>query len=330
MPLLRINATDSGLSLHDMTQPLTPRLRKQAAQPGPAIIMIHGYKYAPGTKSHCPHKKIFGLEAGQWPARLGFCQDTAQEGLCIAFGWYARGALKSVHQRAVSTGLHLATLISLLRAQAPQRPVHIVAHSLGAEIALSALQHLPKAAVQRIILLTGACYASRASAMLATDAGQDTEVLNITSRENDVFDAAFERIIRPATSHDHTIGAGIAASNALTLQIDCDETLNALSSLGVNIALPSRRICHWSAYTRPGVMSLYSRFLRQPDALPWSLLAQSIPTGNAPRWSRLFSRQTAGGNLSKFSLPLRSQSLGLANSLSISASAGRKKHEPAH
>lgn len=330
MPLLRINTTDLGLSLHESAQPVTARLRNYARCAGPAIVMVHGYKYAPGTKAHCPHRKILNETPDQWPARLGFGTGCSQEGLGIAFGWYARGRLKDVHARAVSLSASLAELVAALRAQAPDRPVHILAHSLGAEIALGALACLKGRAVDRMILLTGASYAGYAARMLRTDAGRKCDLLNVTSRENDLFDAAFERLTRPCDPKDRTLGQGIDVPNALTLQLDCERTLEALSEIGLQIASSSRRICHWSAYTRPGVMSLYAAFLRDPKKLNLGVLSQILPQRLAPRWSRLLPATVTSMRSPELTLPLATGNLGLQQQEFLTASKGRNHHEPAH
>jgi pimeloyl-ACP methyl ester carboxylesterase len=290
VPLLRINATATGLALHDTPQLARFRLCRMAARPGPAIVMVHGYKYAPGSAGHCPHQKIFGSSSQGWPAGLGFGSGDWQEGLCIALGWYARGPLRKVHRRAGQLGESIATVVAMLREHRPERPVHVIAHSLGSEAALNALQYLPAQAVDRMILLTGASHKSHAEAMLGTPAGRSAEVLNVLSRENDLFDAVFERLVTSSRSGDCAIGQGIDAPNALNLQIDCAETLSALGSLGLPVAPPARRVCHWSAYNRPGVMALYNRFLRSPDMTSLATIGALLPQRPSPRWSRLFAR----------------------------------------
>jgi pimeloyl-ACP methyl ester carboxylesterase len=289
VPLLRINATATGLALHESTHLARFRLCRMAARPGPAIIMVHGYKYAPGSADHCPHRKIFGGTPQGWPAGLGFGQGDRQEGLCIALGWYARGPLRKVHRRAAQLGESLSTVVAMLREHRPERPVHVIAHSLGSEAALSALHYLPAKAIDRMILLTGASYKSHAEAMLATPAGRSAEVLNVLSRENDLFDAVFERLVTSSQGDNCAIGQGIEAPNALNLQIDCPETLSALASLGFPVAPPMRRVCHWSAYKRPGIMEVYNRFLRSPDMTSLATIRALLPQCPSPRWSRLFT-----------------------------------------
>lgn len=290
MPLLRINASADGITLHGSPQPAARRLCAMAARPGPAIIMVHGFKYAPGSSLHCPHRKIFGRGPHSWPRHLGFEGSSPDEGLAIAFGWQARGSLKSMHQRAADLGESIAVIVALLRAHSPARPIHIIAHSLGSEAALNALAHLPQGAVDRIVLLTGASFAGSAATLLNTPAGRAAEVLNVTSRENDLFDAAFERLVPAAQSGDRAIGQGIAAPNVANIQLDCHGAIAGLSQMGFDVGTASKRVCHWSAYKRPGIMQFYNSFLRSPDRFPLTGLQRILPTEVAPRWSRLFAR----------------------------------------
>lgn len=332
MPLLRINARNGMLTLHRGATQVSDALRATHAVPGPAIIMIHGFKYAPDSINHCPHKKIFRDSAHSWPAALGFDTGLQEEGLGLAFGWYARGPLAQVHRRAANLGQALAHLIDTLKSTAPERPVHIIAHSMGAEIALSALAYLPPHAVQRMVLLTGASFISRAKAMLRTQAGLSTEVFNITSRENDLFDLAFERMVTAPARQDRAIGLGIDLPNVTNLQLDCRDTLSGLATLGLPIAPPERRVCHWSSYRRPGVMALYARLLRDPLSLPQARLAQILPGTPDPRWSRLV-RPTARAlpkNLGTGCFTATADVLRAKAGLFQTASTGVKPKKPAY
>lgn len=330
MPILRINATDAGLTLMDTPVPPRHRLFEMATHPGPAIIMIHGYKYAPGVAGHCPHQKIFGEQAHSWPTALGFNGTCPNEGLGIAFGWNARGSLRQVYARARELGESLATIIALLHRYAPQKQVHIIAHSMGTEIALSALPYLPAGAIDRMVLLTGASFGTQAAAMLRTRAGQTTEVLNITSRENDVFDAVFERILPAPIAKDSAIGNGIAVPNALTMQIDCPQTLVGLHRIGIEIAPSTRRVCHWSAYKRPGIMNLYSQFVRTPAAFPLHRLEAAMPSTQDPRWSRLWAVTRSTAKIPAPALPRALQPVDLPAYMRQRPLLRRQKNEPAH
>ncbi|MGD9864479.1 MAG: alpha/beta hydrolase [Pseudodonghicola sp.] len=296
MAIVRINATGERAELHRGSEPAEQALRRAGAAPGPAVVMIHGFKYLPGHRIHCPHRHILALQpealpwrSPSWPRQLGFGAGLRDEGVAVAFGWQARGALWTAQRRAVEAGRALAQVIATLHDQAPERPVHVIAHSLGTELALEALHHLPRGAVGRIISLTGASYRSRAQAALDTEAGCTAEFINVTSRENDPFDFLFERLIAPPQPGDRAIGHGLEAPNAITLQLDCPGTLAHLDRLGAAIALPERRICHWSSYMRPGVLQFYKDLLRRPESLPLGLIRHGLPQEPAPRWSRLIA-----------------------------------------
>lgn len=299
MPMIRINAKGNLPELHSSPRPLWPTLQRAGATKGPVIVMIHGFKYLPGHALHCPHRHILSLSPEElpwrspsWPRQLGFGVGNTGEGLAVAFGWEARGALWQAQKRAVQAGRALADVIRFLKEQNPSRPVHVLAHSMGTELALEALHHLPVGAIQRIISMTGACYQSRCEEALRTEAGRAVEFINMSSRENDPFDFLFEQLIRPPVPGDRALGHGVSAPNAVTIQLDCEDTLAHIARIGSVIADPQFRVCHWSSYMRPGVLRFYSNLLR--DDQTWSLdrLRQGLPSETAPRWSRLFALPT--------------------------------------
>ncbi|MFD1509948.1 DUF726 domain-containing protein [Lacimonas salitolerans] len=290
MTLLRINAGLTGLA--DM-----PDLDALAAGDGPVVILTHGYKFQPGHPVHCPHSHILSLDdapcpkAVSWPRALGVGQGAGQNDVAaVAFGWPARGTIWAAWQRAEMAGAQLAQVITAIRAAAPHRPVHALAHSLGARVVLSALHHLAPGALGRIILLAGAEYAGNAAAALDTPAGRRAEVINITSRENDLFDFLLERLVAPPVRGDWTIGQRMdIRANVLSLQLDAPRTLSALAMRGFAIAPPAARICHWSVYRRAGVFELYRALLLRPETLPLAHLRAALPEAPAPRWSRLLT-----------------------------------------
>ncbi|MBB95246.1 MAG: hypothetical protein CML68_11700 [Rhodobacteraceae bacterium] len=295
MPMIRINA--EGPRMVPGKGELLPCLMTAARGRGPIIVMIHGYKYQPGHPQHCPHRKILSLHpnsscvrAQSWPRRLGFGTGHAAEGLGVAFGWDARGALWSAQARAKAAGSALAELIGRLHRIAPGRPLHVIAHSMGTEVALEALSQVAPGSVGRVVSMTGACYRSRAEGALDTGAGRKVEFFNIVSRENDPFDFLFERLIAPGARGDRSIGHGLDAPNAVTIQIDCPDTLGHLEALGHPLPGPAHRVCHWSSYTRPGILRLYNDLLRQPSRFPLALMRRGVPQETDPRWSRLLVR----------------------------------------
>ncbi len=305
MPIIRVNAEGDSCRLHGSAQPLAGALRRGVADPGPVIVMIHGYSYQPGDPVHCPHRHILSLHprsqpwAGpSWPRGFGFTGSAPDEGLGVAFGWSARGTLWGARRRAVAAGRALAALITELHRHAPGRRVHIAAHSMGIEVAAEALHHLSAGAVDRIVSMTGACYRSRIADALDTPAGRRAAFVNVTSRENDLFDFLFERLVAPPVRADRALGQGLEAENAVTLQLDCPAALAHLARLGAPVSPPTRRICHWSSYTRPGVLRFYRDLMRRPDIYSLERLRAGLPERGAPRWSRLFARPAAARPMS--------------------------------
>lgn len=294
MPLIKINARAGKIALDGGCL-----LRAQAAlDPGaPIVILIHGYKFSPfhARAKNSPHDHILSLtpsakerRAISWPRHLGFGRAAQNEGLCIAFGWHAQGALWQARGEAAQAGCALAALIDRLGAR---NPVHIMAHSLGARVALTALPAIKTGQIKRIILMAPAAFQSEGRAALAAPAARAVEILSVASRENDLFDAAFETLIKPQDRTDRALGAGLGHKDQrwLDIQIDNPQTLDRLGTMGFRIAPPGKRICHWSSYLRPGLFAFYAAFLRQPERLPLATLMMHLPRHQAARWSRLIA-----------------------------------------
>lgn len=294
MPIIRLNAHGTEYRVHGSTQSPNGLLHGQSSSDSPVVVMIHGYSYEPGHEIHCPHKHILSLDpqplpwlAPSWPLAVGVGTDGDDAGLGIAFGWFARGTLWRAKRRAIEAGQALAKALTLIRRIAPQRKIHILAHSMGAEVVAEALHHMPSHTVDRIISMTGACYRTRMENALETEAGRTARFINITSRENDLFDFFFESLIAPPRRGDRSIGSGLNCANAVTLQLDCAETLDHLTRLGANVSPPAHRVCHWSSYLRPGVLEFYADLIHRADHLTIDRLRAGIPATPAPRWSRL-------------------------------------------
>ncbi len=302
MPLLQLNAYGSDITLNAGQERLRPALEQALDGSGPVIIMVHGFKFSPGHPVACPHQHILSLaperhcrKAASWPRGLGFGTPDPSEGLAIAFGWQARGAIWTAYRQAELAGDALARLITLIHTIAPERPIHAIAHSLGARVVLSAFPILQPGLLRRAILLAGAEYESRASAAMASAGGQRTEVINITSRENDLFDVMLEALIAPARRGDRALGLHMPdRPNTVTLQLDHAETLNGLSRIGFPIAPPASTICHWSSYLRDGVFALYAAALRGDSRLDMAELHRLVAQPPQPRWARMRPLPSAG------------------------------------
>lgn len=277
MALVKINLGPEGLVEHATGAAPETALAPHIGGSGPVVVMIHGFKFAPGSTAYCPHDHILSPRPGtacwkakSWPAALGLTRS--EDRLGIAFGWPARGSIWQAYHRAAEAGRALSGLIRLIRATAPDRPVHILAHSLGARVALSALPHLKPDTLDRLVLLAGAEFLAPAEEMLATPAGRTAEVISIASRENRPYDRLLERALGSSATGRAIGRTAPRAPNWLTLAIDDRAVLAALSDLGCDIAPPERWICHWSSYLRPGVFSLYSALLVDRNPLPLARL----------------------------------------------------------
>ncbi|WP_420013468.1 DUF726 domain-containing protein [Tateyamaria sp.] len=299
MPILRLNAGAKGLVLDGSPAAALSAIRTAATGAGPVIVMIHGYKYDPNSIGYSPHASIFAYRHHPdrprqvpWMRHMGFGTGNRDEGLAIAFGWRARGNLWRARHSARQAGQQLAFAIAEIHRLAPTRPIHAITHSMGSEVIFEALTALPAGALHRIVAMTGASYASDALAAMQTRAGRHAELINVTSRENDLFDFMFERLMPAPVPGDRAMGVGLGLRNAVTLQLDCPQSLAMLTRFGGHIAEPMRRVCHWSGYTRPGALRFYAHALRHPEAVDLSDLKRELPAHYAPRWSRTFARPT--------------------------------------
>lgn len=285
MPVIQVDA--------DRAPPpgLIPAARALPAH-APVIVMIHGYRYSPAHPACDPHRHILSLDPGphtpSWPRALGFGTDAPDEGLAVAFGWEARGMLGRAYGRAGDAGRAVAALVSALAGQAG-RPVALIGHSLGARVGLQALHHADPGSIGRIVLLAGAEFRDTAARALDSPAGRRAEVLNITSRENDLFDFAMELWLDRGRRQALGLGLDRPAANWLDVQIDDGATLSALDRLGFPAERPLGRLSHWSPYLRGGLFDFYRTALAQPWALSLPMLRARLPGRIEPRWSRLLA-----------------------------------------
>lgn len=323
MAVLGVTAAEGGL--REATTGACPAaaLAAQlgALPPGaPVVVLVHGFRFDPAAPRHDPHGLVLALDpvrAGRkvasWPRGLGFGRGDTGEGLCIGFGWRARAAhlpalvrsgrtgFAEVYARADAAGAALAALVVRIAALDPGRRVDVLAHSLGARVALSALPRLsPEAAraIGRLVLLGGAEFAGRAAGFVR-GAAAEPEIVSVVSRQNDLYDALFERFAPRGPGADRALSAGLPGlRRAVTIQIDHPRVRAALHQRGIALAPPERAVCHWSFYTDPGAMAFHAAVLRDREA--WPLEALREVAGLAapePRWSRLLPRREAGAAL---------------------------------
>jgi len=152
----------------------------------------------------------------------------------------------------------------------------------------AALEQAERTEQIRVILLAGAEYQGRARDAMRSPGGAATEVINITSRENDLFDFMLERLIAPGQRGDRALGLHLPdRPNTVTLQLDHARTLAALARIGFPIAPPAATICHWSSYLREGVFAFYNAALRGDSRLGMEDLRRLVTDVPEPRWARV-------------------------------------------
>lgn len=155
----------------------------RVALPDRSTIMVHGYRFSPWDDRHNPHLELFP----SWRAWAG--RDA------FGFGWYSAGgclaparawlsgrwnSYRFAWDCAAEAGAVLARLIG---DQGPQ--VQIVAHSLGARVALKALRCLRPRRVDRLLLIAGAEYSQAA---LATAIYAQTPTLSLACKHDLVLE----------------------------------------------------------------------------------------------------------------------------------------------
>jgi hypothetical protein len=268
-----------------------PRLtRKLAALPpeAPVVAMIHGWRYAPAFGADCPHGSILSLNpspkdvrAISWPRHL---QLDGQSGQAIALGWQARCGLWTAHARARQASVALAAIAEAVAHLSPGRQLHVIAHSMGARVALNALFHAKPGTLGRMILMTPTESRRLSAEAMQTSAGRAAQIVNVTTRENDLFDAGYEWGVHLGLRTSVGQGLGLVAPNWRDLWIDHPDTLRALAALGHHLPSPPRRVSHWSPYLRPGIFGLYRALI--DGSLPLAALPAPRP---ARRWSLLLS-----------------------------------------
>lgn len=309
MSILHIAQTPEGL--RDLAQPgagaagaeAAIRAAAAALPPGaPVVVMVHGRGYRPGHPDACPHRLLYADRATDgrsryisWPRRLGLAGPGGgrHPGLAIGFGWDGRGTIWTAARAADHAATGLARLVTLLRRAIPDRPVDLIGHSLGARVILSSLAYLHAGAVGRIILMAGAEFVARATSALATPAGRTAELVNILSRENDLYDWLLETALAPLGG-SRALGAGLGhLPNAVDIQIDGRAARRGLARLGFRLAEPRLRVCHWSVYLRPGVFPFYRALLHRRDTLSLTDLRAAMATPVEPRWARIKARPAA-------------------------------------
>lgn len=318
MAYFGVTASEAGLRAAAPGDDLETGLRRRLGQcpkASPIVVLIHGFKFHPDNPDADPHRSLFALRPDRddwrtrsWPEGLGFRDDQGETGLCIGFAWPAsapmlaslvntgRTGFAHVYDRAAAYGARLAELVALVQRLAPGRPVDLMAHSLGARVALAALPHLDEAP-GRAILLGAAEFDTRALEFLAASrAPLAPQIYNVTARANDLYDLAFETFAPRRGWGERAVGLGLRAQLPywLDLQLDRSEVTTWINALGIPLTASNARHCHWSFYTRGGALAVYEAILRRQPG--WDIASLRAAPGLAaqePRWSRLVPRRPA-------------------------------------
>jgi len=284
MSIIAVNAPGERVSIANTVECMLPQ------QPigGAITIMTHGFRYCPFTPEADPHTRLFSPQQRKsswksvsWAHYLHLNRPDA--GLGIGFGWPGLGRIDQAAQRAFAAGRALGAMVADIHRTRPDLRLRIIAHSLGARVALQALQEAPPDAIETLVLLSGAEFRPKAEHAMAAPGARSTRVVNVTSRENLAFDTLF-RLFAPERhllSPMLSSGLGQGQPRWLDLRIDNPSHLATLRGLGYRPANPSHPVCHWSSFLRPGLFPLYRDLLGAEGAARFAELATGLARAKA-------------------------------------------------
>ncbi len=157
----------------DLRHTLEPALADLPAG-APIVIYVHGHQ--------------------DWPHPDVLAQARQQVGLAITLNWPATarffGALPDVNQLYFDAGNAapaLAWLINLLGELAPDRPIDLLAHSLGARVGLQALPLLQHSNLARLVGLAAVEFSAITLLALTAPAARNMAFYNVTTEKTLLF-----------------------------------------------------------------------------------------------------------------------------------------------
>ncbi|MCP5075883.1 MAG: alpha/beta hydrolase [Rhodobacteraceae bacterium] len=140
----------------------------------PIVVYVHGHK--------------------AWPHPDLLAQADRQSGLAITFCWPAFDRIfklvpdvGQLYADAGTAALALAWLLNLLGDIAPNRPVDLMVHSLGARVGLQTLRHLKHRNLSRFVCLAGVEFSAVTLLALQAPAARKVEFYNVTSERSLLF-----------------------------------------------------------------------------------------------------------------------------------------------
>lgn len=254
-------------------------------------VMIHGLRFSPQAPGTDPHRHIFSFtpdpgcwKAVSWPRHLRIGREG---GVGLALGWNAATGLGAAHRQARPVGEALAGLLDQIDAARPDLRINLIAHSLGARVALSAIAARRRARIESAILLSGAEYRAEAEAAMQRATTPAPRILNVTSGENLPFDLAFRGLVRPTRLGDWPLSAGLGRRMDAACDLRLDNPLHreGLRALGFRLPAPKTRYCHWSGYLRPGLFPLYRALFAPGGAALFAQLREVLAPQPRDGWT---------------------------------------------
>lgn len=238
--------------------------------PGAALIVVtHGMRHRPGGPgTDDPHRGVLcpvPRRDRPWRAKslvrgLHLGRGQRLDGHGIAFAWDGGGAPWRAMKRAEAAGGALAAALERVRTVRPDLVVGFAGHSLGARVALAAMEAAPVPVLDRVLLLAPSEHRARAARAMAAAGAAEARVLSVQPRANRSFAGGFA-----------------LATGAPGLWRGPDHP--RWRDLRPGTPPGAAPLCHWSAYLRPDLWPLWRAWLHDGRMPPGEALATAaLPT----------------------------------------------------